>query len=234
MKLIGYLRVSTDRQAEDGFGLAVQTQQIRRWARESGHRVIRFESDAGVRGATYFAEREGLTAALQAVCQNEAGGVVVAKLDRLARSLTAQEAALAHAWRCGGKVFSVDTGEVLQDDPDDPMRTAMRQMVGVFAELERRMINKRLRDGQRHKAELGGYAGGQPPFGFSAEDGVLVKVSTEQAALARISELRNNGLSFRQIAAALDAEGFGPRGGGRWAPRTLSGIAKRSYLAGVS
>ena len=57
------------------------------------------------------------------------GGVVVYNLDRLARKLTVQEGVLATVWDRGGSVFSLgDGGEVQQDDPDDPMRTAMRQM----------------------------------------------------------------------------------------------------------
>ena len=59
-----------------------------------------------------------------------ASGLVVYKLDELARSLTVQEGTLAKVWGLGGSVFSVDLGEVARDDPDDPMRTAMRQMVG--------------------------------------------------------------------------------------------------------
>ena len=75
--------------------------------------------------------------------------------SRLARALTVQEAALAIAWQAGGRVFTADTGEVLRDDPDDPMRTALRQVVGGVAELDRRMVVKRLRDGRAAKASTG-------------------------------------------------------------------------------
>ncbi len=40
-------------------------------------------------------------------------------------------------WRDGGHAFSDDQAEILRDDPDDPMRTALRQMQGVFAQLDR-------------------------------------------------------------------------------------------------
>jgi hypothetical protein len=59
--------------------------------------------------------------------------LILAKLDCLARSLTVQEAVLAKVWAAGGLVFAVDHGEVQPDDPDDPARTAFRQMMGVFA-----------------------------------------------------------------------------------------------------
>jgi hypothetical protein len=55
---------------------------------------------------------------------------VVARLARLARALTVQKASLAVAWQAGGHVFTADAGEVLRDDPANPMRTALRQVVG--------------------------------------------------------------------------------------------------------
>src|SRR5207244_11738718 len=88
--------------------------------------------------------------------------------DRLARTLSVQEAALASVWAQGGRVF-LPEGEVLRDDPDDPMRTAMRQMMGVFSQLERGMITARLRAGRAAKAASGGYAYGSPPFGWRAD-----------------------------------------------------------------
>ncbi len=60
-----------------------------------------------------------------------------------------QEAILAQAWAAGGRVFAADAGEILADDADDPMRIAMRQMMGVFAQLERGMIRARMARGKR-------------------------------------------------------------------------------------
>ncbi|MFH8736340.1 MULTISPECIES: recombinase family protein [unclassified Streptomyces] len=78
-----------------------------------------------------------------------ADGIVAPTLDRFARTLVVQEATLAQIWKHGGCAFTADTGEVHPDDPDDPMRTDMRQMMGVFAQLERSMIAARLRHGRR-------------------------------------------------------------------------------------
>lgn len=62
----------------------------------------------------------------------------------------------------------VYVGEVYRDDPDDPMRTAIRQVMGVFAELDRKMVAKRLRDGRLAKAAAGRKAVGDYPFGYAA------------------------------------------------------------------
>src|SRR5262245_48052602 len=133
MRLVAYLRVSSNGQL-DGYGFASQRADIRVWARARGHRLVAEHTDA-VTGTLDAPDRPGLSDAIRLVRRPpQADGIVVARLDRLARQLSTQEAILALVWRDGGRVFTADTGEVLRDDPDDPMRTAMRQMAGVFAE----------------------------------------------------------------------------------------------------
>jgi len=55
-----------------------------------------------------------------------------------------------------------DQGEILPDDPEDPMRTAMREMVSVFAQLGRGMTVAKLRRGRHIRGEKGQYAYGAP------------------------------------------------------------------------
>lgn len=227
MRVVGYVRVSTREQVEHGLGLDVQERSIRQWCRANGHRLVAIHADAGVSGSNGVEDRVGLPLALEAVRDGQTEALVVARLDRLARALTVQEATLAAVWRLGGKLFTVDGGEVLPDDPDDPMRTAMRQMVGVFSELERRMVVKRLRDGRRRKAELGGFAYGSPAFGQRADDGALVVDADEAATLARIRQLHAEGASLRTMAATLTAEGRKPKRSDRWHPQSLARIVAR-------
>jgi DNA invertase Pin-like site-specific DNA recombinase len=226
VKLVAYLRVSTDRQAEQGHGLEVQERAIRSWAKAHGHRIVATSRDEGVSGTKDVGDRPGLAEALTTV-EDRADGLAVYKLDRLARALTVQEAILAQVWKHGRRVFTVDLGEVLRDDPDDPMRTAMRQMVGVFGQLERAMIASRMRAGRHLKAEGGGYACGAPALGWRAEGGELVADDVEAATLERIRELRKDGASLRRMAETLTAEGHATKRGGRWHPETLRLILAR-------
>jgi DNA invertase Pin-like site-specific DNA recombinase len=226
MRLVGYARVSSEGQL-DGLGLAVQEQAIKRWARKGGHRLVEVCRDPAQSGTIAFTDRPGIACVLDVLKHGRAEGVVVLNLGRISRLLTDQEAALAIVWRYGGQVFTVESGEVLADDPEDPMRTAMRQMAGVFFQLDRAMIVKRLRDGRRHKSEQGGYAHGRPPFGWRAEGGELVEDPDEQRTLTRIRELDGDGKSLRGIAAVLEAEGHRPRRGQRWHPNTLARILER-------
>jgi DNA invertase Pin-like site-specific DNA recombinase len=119
-----------------------------------------------------------------------------------------QEAILAQAWAAGGRVFAADAGEILADDADDPMRTAMRQMMGVFAQLERGMIRARMARSKRAAAAPGRYTGGLVPLGQRVEaqadgTGRLVVDDASQAAIARMRELRDAG----RLRPARNAEG---------------------------
>lgn len=232
VRLIAYLRVSSRGQVVDGFGIDVQRKAIRRWAKTAGHRLVGEYVDAGVSGATDAVDRPGLSEALQQLRRPpRADGMVVARLDRLARAVTVQEAILALIWREGGQVFTADADEVLQDDPDDPMRTAMRQMAGVFAELERRMNVKRMRDGRTAKAETGRKAVGEYAYGYAGAGKGRERDAgprpDEQAAVARILEMRADGRSYREIAAALDAEGHQPRRASAWSAMSVRNVEKR-------
>jgi DNA invertase Pin-like site-specific DNA recombinase len=235
MRLVAYLRISSDSQI-DGYGLDVQERACREWARQHRHRIVGTFTDAGVSGAKDASDRPGLSAALLALQQPpEAEGLLVAKLDRLARALTVQEAALAVAWRAGARVFTADSGEVLRDDPDDPMRTALRQVVGVFAELDRRMVVKRLRDGRRAKADAGKHATGSYAYGYTGSGKGRTRdaapVPEEQAAVRRILELRAQGAPYRAIAATLDQEGIKPRRAGQWSAMSVRNVAVREQDA---
>jgi DNA invertase Pin-like site-specific DNA recombinase len=228
MRVIGYLRVSTERQVKDGYGLADQERQVRAWCKANGHKLVRLVSDDAKSGTLDAAERPGLLDVLRAVRGREADAVVMRDLDRIARTLTVQEAVLAQLWKLGGRAFVVTSAdEIPQDDPDDPMRTAMRQMAGVFAQLERAMAIKRMRNGRATKAETGGYAYGSPAFGQRAEGKALVPHEAEQRAIARIAELHSAGKSLREIVAALNAEGISPKRGTTWYPATVNRVIAR-------
>ncbi len=229
MKLIGYIRVSTDAQVERGDSLEDQADRIATWCERHGHDLIDTYSDNGVSGAKEALDRPGLQHVLQAISEGSAEGLVVLRLDRLARSLTVQEGTLAFVWNHGGVCFEVERGEVPRDDPDDPMRTAMRQMAGVFAELERRMIAKRLRDGRHRKKASGGYWTGRPPFGYQsdAERRSLVPDAAEQRALKSMRRWRAEGASFGDIARRLTERGIAPKDGKSWHAMTVKRILER-------
>lgn len=198
-------------------------------------RVATVHVDRGLSGKLGPDDRPGLAAALVAVEQGDADGVVVHRLDRLARELHVQEAALARAWAAGGRVFEAVEGEVPRDDPDDPYRRFVRQVMGAAAELERGMIAARLRTGRRRKRERGGYTGGPAvPFGQRVEgegrDARLVADPAHASTVATILQLRRAGLTLAAIANRLNAEGLAPARGARWYASSVRCVLQRAGL----
>ena len=169
-------------------------------------------------------DREGLSCIVDAIRNRDADAVLIRGLDRLARELTVQEATLALIWKLGGRVLTVN-GEVLPDDDSDPMRTAMRQMMGVFAQLERATVVGRLKAGRERKAETGGYVHGAPAYGVRAEDGALVVDDAETEIVGRIRSMRAEGTSLKTIADMLNDVGVPTKRSGKWHPATVSRVA---------
>lgn len=230
MRLVAYVRVSTEVQ-RDGFGLDVQEEAIRRWARGHRHRIIGVDKDEGISGATPPDARRGLARALARVAAGAADGIVVARLDRLSRDLVLQEQLLAEVHRAGGRVHSTVAAEdqVLEDDPEDPTRALIRHVIGAIAQWERSIIRLRMQAGRTKKRAAGGYIGGQPPYGYRAARGELVKVPDEQKVIRRIVRERRRGATMQEICDLLNAdESARRRTGGRWWPDTIREILKRA------
>lgn len=233
MKLTAYLRVSTDRQAEHGLGLDVQRAAIVAWAKQRGDRIALWTADEGISGSNGLDARVGLAEALDALKSRAVGALVVYRLDRLARDLVLQEQLLADVWRMGGRVFSTSAAEDSYLDPegaaDDPSRALIRQVLGAVGQYERGMIRLRMRNGKARKRALGGFVGGQVPFGWRSVAGTLVADEAEQSTLQRMLELDRDGASLRGICAALAAEGVPTkRGGTRWQPYTVKLVLDRA------
>lgn len=216
-----YLRVSTAGQL-DGYGLEAQERDCRRWAKKHGHRIVAVKTDGAVSGKTADEERPGLTEALGILAAGDADGILAPTLDRLARELTVQEAALSVIWAYGRRAFTVDHGEHVPDDDDDPMRKFVRQVMGAAADLERGLISKRLRNGRKTKAASGGYAYGAPAYGQRAEDKTLTVDSDEAAVLAQMRTWQADGVSIRSICDRLNEAGIPSKRGGKWHPTTVA------------
>jgi DNA invertase Pin-like site-specific DNA recombinase len=115
---------------------------------------------------------------------------------------------------------------------DDPLRTALRQVVGVFSELERRLVTKRLEDGRTTKAQTGRKATGSYPYGYAGagrgRERDAAPVPHEQEVIQTIIEFRSQGLSYRQIVEQLAKIGSKPRRADAWSPMTVGALALRA------
>jgi len=112
-------------------------------------------------------------------------------------------------------------------DMTTPHGKAMAQMTAVFAELERAMIRERTKAALAVKRRRGERISRHAPFGWAFADGKLVVVEGEQRRLADMREMRAAGLSYRKIAARLDADGVAPTRGAKWVHTSVKGILER-------
>lgn len=197
---VGYTRVSTSKQADSGLSLEAQRASIARWCDGGGFTLAGIHEDAGVSGSTPAAEREGLMSALAHAREVGASCLVVSKLDRLSRSpfiLLTLEQGFS---KTGLRITSVE-GEGTESD--DPSSVLVRRMLQAVAEHELQMIRARTRAGLAAKKARGERVG-RPPYGFTMEDGRIVRASTFTAALTCLSLYRDweshdwTGYTFRK------------------------------------
>lgn len=214
-RLIGYVRVSTEEQANSGLSLAEQRRQLAAYCSLYGFELVGVYEDAGVSAATL--DREGLQRALAAM-KTEGAGLIVSKLDRLTRRVF-------DAGELFDTVFRdrqlVSVGEQL-DTSTAAGRLTCNLLVSV-AQWERETIGERTRAAMRQK-KAKGQSTGVAPFGYRKENrggvSVLVPDAVEHPILDRMKKLRGEGRGWSAIAAVLNAEGLPNRTGrvGAWTP----------------
>jgi DNA invertase Pin-like site-specific DNA recombinase len=214
---VAYLRVSTD---EQSLGPEAQRSAIEKWAQIRGVRVAAIFEDHGISGGAPAEKRPGLLAALAALRENQAGLLVAAKRDRIARDTVIVAMVEQAASRAGATVTTADGAS----DGAGPEGQLMRGIVDVFAAYERGVIRSRTRAALAVKRTRGERIGGIP-YGFKlADDGVhLVENEEEQSIRNQVRSLRETGLSLRAVTAECVRLGMTSRVG---RPFALPQIAK--------
>jgi len=211
MKAIGYVRVSTEKQADFGVSLEAQSEKVRAMAVVQGAELAEVIIDAGESAKSL--NRPGMARLLSLVDAGAVDIVIIAKLDRLTRSVKDLAELLERFTRRGVSLVSVaeslDTGTAAG-------RLVLNIMTAV-SQWEREAIGERTRDAMNHK-QANGERVGTVPFGYrTAADGLHLEANpAEQGVLSRIRELRAAGHTTRQIADELNRQGFTTRRGTAW------------------
>lgn len=211
MRVIGYARVSTDKQADTGVSLDAQAEKIRAMAVVHGAELIDTIVDGGESAKSL--NRPGMARLLALVDRRDVDAVIVAKLDRLTRSVKDLCELLERFERRGVALVSVaeslDTGSAAG-------RLVINIMTAV-SQWEREAIGERTRDAMSHKRAQGQRVGNIPYGCRLAGDRVhLEEDPDEQAVLAEIRQLRREGATLRGIAATLNHCGYRTRRGTAW------------------
>ena len=216
-----YLRTSTDDQAN---GLAAQRDAIEAFAKAKGLRIVAVHEDAGVSGAKAAADRPGFAAAVVAMKETNAGVLLIAKRDRLARDVIEAAVATRLIERQGAHIRSAD-GVSHGDTADAKL---LRTLLDAFSEYERALIRSRTKAALQARRVRGQRFSMHPPFGFSHKDGQVVPDPAQQKTHARMKLLRAKGLTFREIGERLTREGCRPARAKSWSTMVLRKLIARA------
>jgi DNA invertase Pin-like site-specific DNA recombinase len=206
LRMIGYVRVSTAEQATSGLGLADQEKRIRDECGHRGWRMIRVERDEGASGKDL--DRPGLRRALEAIAARRADGLIVAKLDRLSRSvIDFGELFLWFREEANATLVALDLGV----DTSTAAGELVANVLMAVAAWERGVIAERTR------AALAELRAQGRPVGRAA-------LADHPDLQARIHAMRHDppGMTLQQIADALNAAAIPTlRGGSTWRPSSV-------------
>lgn len=210
MRAIGYTRVSTEGQEESGLGLAAQRETLLREIAGRGWKLHSWTQDVASASAK---RRDGLSSAMDLLDGQEADVLMVARLDRLVRSVFDLAVVMERAKKGGWQVVILAPAV----DTTDAFGRAMMGMAAVFAQLERDLISQRTSEALRAKIASGEWNPSEQNRCITPE------------ALDRIVELWESGMRATSIAARMEAEGWPPPRGA-WNRMTVTRHLKRLDL----
>jgi len=214
-KAFAYLRVSGKGQIE-GDGFSRQRAAIKAYAAANDVKIVREFREEGVSGTIETMDRPAWSEMIAALHSNGVRTIIVEKLDRLARDLMVQEAAIADLRKHGFTLVSVQEPDLMASDPT---RVLMRQLMGAVAQYDKSQIVAKLRGARMRKKATEGRCEGRKPYGH---------FEGEAAVIERMKALRAEGMGFDRIAAAMNAEGIETRTRGRWHGVMVNRILKAS------
>ena len=208
-RAIGYLRVSTNRQAENGYGLEAQREQVEQFCAANGLELVGLHID--VMSGRRTDKLYGRIAAVGAIQAGIANVLVVNTLDRSSRSMADGAKLVADAKAEGWRIVGLDG----TDSHTVSQLVAHARL--LVAEEERELISKRTKQGLI-KARQAGKQLGKPS-------------TIDRHTINRIVQLRSSGMGTKAIAKALDTDGIAAPRSGAWSYSTVSGVLEREGVA---
>lgn len=191
-------RVSTEEQGKTGHGLDAQLHTCEQWIRDKGWANTAVFTEVVSGFSKPLAKRP---AALQAIdlCKRESGILVVAKGDRLSRRMMERLETIERSQKEGWYVFMCDLPEA---DPTTAAGWMMQAMFAMLAEYERRIISERTSDALHSLIRSGGKVGR--------------RTEVDPAAVAHATTLRDSGMTWVEVTAAMNTSPFSPPRSNRW------------------
>lgn len=192
-KVVGYARVSTREQAEEGVSLMAQQSRITAYSMGKGWSLAKiYTDDATGRNL----DRPGLRQLIQDIKGDGVDGVVILKLDRLVRSVRYLGELVDDLFN-GLFLCSIEEGF----DSNTVGGRMMMHLFGTIGEWESGVISERVKSAVKYRREQGQWVGGNPPYGYRVKDHHLVRHEEEQRIITAIRQSHGAGhLSMGKLA----------------------------------
>ncbi|MEF2245378.1 recombinase family protein [Paenibacillus sp. IITD108] len=214
--VIGYVRVSTQGQAKDGYSLSYQQDEIQMYCDRQGWHLVHVFMDEGISGAkvdeeALEVEREGFQDMMTFISSNKVDYVVVLNTSRLWRSDIVKVLVHRELKRHSIDIQSIEqpTYSIFKKDPSDFLINGLMELLDAYQRLE---ITMKLGRGRNKKASEGKFAGGGIPFGYKGKRGSKkIVIDEKQAAIVkRLFQLKEEfqAWSLTALAEQLNEEGF--------------------------
>ncbi len=217
MKVVGYTRVSSIGQVNDGVSLDAQQARIKAWALINDAELVHIYSDEGISGVK--GDRPELLNALDYVVKNGAT-LIVYSLSRLSRSTRDTLEIAEKLEKAGSDLVSLSE----KIDTTTAAGKMVFRMLAVLNEFERDQISDRTKAALSYKKANKEKTGGICPFGYIEKDGLLITHKREQAIISKIFNLHENGLNYSNIAKELNDINCKTKMGKKWYAQTVKNI----------
>jgi len=210
LKVIGYIRVSTVKQSEEGYGLDAQRKSLETYCKMRGYELLTVTMDvvSGGRDDKMY----GRQAAIAAIEKGIANALLVRALDRVTRDQFDGAALLRQAARNGWRLLDTEG-----TDSGEPSQRLIADVKLAVAAEERRKISIRTKEGLNAARQRGVQLGRPSTIPIEVVD--------------RILELREKRIGAKAIATQLTAEGIPAPGGEVWHYSTVRGVLRREGVA---
>jgi len=237
LKCAIYLRVSTDKQAEEGYGLELQEKECRNAIEYKRWILVKIYKDDGYGGTMSPKDRPGLRDLLEDARDEKFEMVVVYSIDRIGRTLGIITEVVDELER-------LNIGIAARKDNFDTSTAVGKftmQIIAGVAELDRKAILEKLAKGRLERKKQKGFAGGRARYGYrlvKSKDGNKKEVDINKAEaeiVRKIFKLANEKLTPTQIANKLNNDGDKPKFAELWSRQLIHKILKRKadYEGGI-
>lgn len=223
---VGYLRVSSKGQVK-GHGFARQQDEIKAYAKKNGYEIIQWYKEAYTGTEE---DRPEFICMVEDLLSNGCRTIIIECMDRFGRRSMVSEQLLALLIRKDIAMISAMTGQNITEDvqdENDPWKKFIVQIQNNIAELDKRLLVRKLRKAREAKRAETGRCEGRKPFGYYPGEAETLK---RMKQLYRKSKGENR-LGFYQIATILNKEDLPTRKGTPWHGAQVSAILKRLKLA---